>query len=54
MSEDEINKIITENNNLRALVSRLTDCLNLLSIEVFDPGADILAAIHCGRNFIFG
>ncbi len=38
---------------LRALVTRLTDVAANLAAELPDPGADALAAIHCGRHFIY-
>ena len=44
----------TENENLRKLVDRLTDNLENFVRESSDPGTEALAAIHCGRNFIYG
>lgn len=43
-----------EIERLRDLVSRLTDAAENLAREVPDPGTEALAAIHCGRNFIYG
>lgn len=44
----------TENENLRKLVGRLTDNLENFVRESADPGTEALAAIHCGRNFVYG
>jgi hypothetical protein len=43
-----------ENDNLRALVTRLTDVAANLAGELPDPGTEALAAIYCGRNLIYG
>lgn len=40
--------------NLRALVTRLTNVAQDLAGCTTDPGTEALAAIHCGRNFIYG
>lgn len=40
--------------NLRALVTRLTNVVENLAGELSDPGTEALAAVHCGRNFIYG
>ena len=39
---------------LRALVKRLTDVAEDLASNSSDPGTEALAAIYCGRNFIYG
>ena len=43
-----------EIDSLRALVSRLTDVATNLAAELPDPGTEALAAIYCGRHFIYG
>lgn len=40
--------------HLRALVTRLTNVADNLASELTDPGTEALAAIYCGRNFIYG
>lgn len=39
---------------LRALVTRLTNVAQDLASGMTDPGTEALAAIHCGRHFIYG
>lgn len=39
---------------LRALVTRLTSVAADLASAMPDPCTEALAAIHCGRNFIYG
>ena len=39
---------------LRTLLKRVTDAAESLAREVSDPGTEALAAIHCGRNRIYG
>lgn len=43
-----------EIEHLRALVTRLTDVSANLAAELADPGTEAMAAIHCGRHFIYG
>lgn len=43
-----------EIEQLRALVTRLTNVAATLAGELTDPGTEALAAIHCGRHFIYG
>jgi cell division protein FtsB len=42
-----------EIERLRALVTRLTDVAQDLASGLSDPGSEALAAIHCGRYFIY-
>jgi len=51
---DQIECAEAEIANLKALVKRLTDVAADLAREMLDPGAEALAAIHCGRNLIYG
>lgn len=39
---------------LRGLVARLTNVAVDLAAGPADPGSEALAAIHCGRNFLYG
>ena len=39
---------------LRGLVTRLTNVADDLARGLPDPGTEALAAIHCGRHFIYG
>lgn len=43
-----------EIEQLRALVTRLTNVAQDLASGLTDPGTEALAAIHCGRHFIYG
>jgi len=43
-----------ENADLKRLVGRLTLVAEDLAAGTFDPGAEALAAIYCGRNLIYG
>lgn len=43
-----------EIEQLRALVKRVTDVAANLAEDFLDPGTEALAAIHCGRNMIYG
>ena len=45
---------LAEIDNLRALVMRLTNVAEDLSRATRDPGTEALAAIYCGRHFIYG
>jgi hypothetical protein len=47
-------RLSAERQNLRALITRLTSVAENLARETSDPGVEALAAIHCGRNFIYG
>lgn len=49
-----IGQMNREISNLRALVTRLTNVAQDLAGGTSDPGTEALAAIHCGRNFIYG
>ena len=46
--------LYAEIDSLRALVSRLTDVADDLAAQLYDPGAEALSAIYCGRNLIYG
>lgn len=50
----ENERALDEIQSLRALVMRLTDVAANLASELPDPGAEALAAIHCGRHLIYG
>lgn len=43
-----------EIEGLRALVTRLTNVAQDLASALPDPGTEALAAIYCGKNFIYG
>lgn len=49
----EISKRDAEIERLRALVTRLTNVAQGMAEDRFDPGAEAMAAIHCGRHFIY-
>lgn len=45
---------VAEIAQLRALVTRLTEAAESLARESSDPGSEALAAIYCGKHFIYG
>lgn len=49
-----IERASKEIEQLRALVTRLTNVADDLARGLSDPGTEALAAIHCGRHFIYG
>jgi hypothetical protein len=49
----ERNAQAAEIERLRSLVTWLTNVAENLAGELTDPGTEALAAIHCGRHFIY-
>lgn len=50
----DLARAVEENEKLRALVTRLTEKLEDMGRSCPDSGADLDAAIYCGRHFIYG